>query len=252
MALHHNPRIVTDGLKVLIDVADQRCNSQTTAGALSSGHRLYNLADTSYVEYLYNDNSTEAYQEIEIHRGNPVLFHNAFDGVNRDTTWRANTTSARHNSYTFVCWYKFENSGQQSANIYGGGFDQRTNFYMSPSGTSESDGVLAYSDGGSVANFSSNPGGGNDGQWHMRAFTMTGPDVGIQTLKYYRDAELKSTQNSADTHDNPDGNGLLRWGSWSNGYGNMKGHLNGLMYYDKVLSQEQLEQIYLATKTRYQ
>lgn len=252
MSLHHNPRIVTSGLKILIDVADSSCNS-AAEGTVPNDHRLYNLADKSYIEYLYNDQNTESQQQFTNHKGSRVLYHEAWNGTNTYyTTWRADVTSARHDSYTFICWYKFDNVGQRSGNIYGGGFDQRTNFYMSPGGTSESDGVLAYSDGGSTANFSSNPGGGNDGQWHMRAFTMTGPDIGTQTLKYYRDAELKSTQNSADTHDNPDGNGLIRWGSWSNTYGNLTGHLNGFMYYDRVLNQNELQQVYNATKTRYQ
>lgn len=254
MALHQNPRIVVDNtLKVLIDVTDPNCNSKSTPGALSSGHRLYNLADTSYMEYMYNDRSTEAYQEVELHKGGQVLFHNALDsGTVRDTTWRSNNTPTRVGSYTVISWFKFDNTDQQSENIYGGGFDSRTSFYMSPGGTSESDGVLLYSNVGSTNAYSTNPGGGNDGKWHMRAYTVTGPDVGIQTAKYYRDATLISTVNSNPSHDSPGGTGVMRWGSWTGGYGNLKGHLNGFTYYERVLSEEEILQNYLATKTRYQ
>ena len=252
MALHHNPRIVTDGLRILIDVADPRCNSQQSTGALSSGHKLYNLADTSYISYLYNDNSTEAYQSIEKHKGGSVLYHNAYDGTSHDTTWRGDSLSARHNDYTFISWFKFDNTGQQSENIYGGGFSGQTSFYMSPGGTTESDGVLLYPDAGSTNLFSTNPGGGNDGEWHMRAYTMTGPDVGVQTVRYYRDGVEISTADSNSSHDNPDGSNYIRWGSWTNTYGNMRGHLNGFMYYDRVLTADEIMKVYAATKTRYQ
>lgn len=252
MALHHNPRIVTDGLKVLIDVADSSCNS-AAAGTVPNDHRLYNLADKSYIEYLYNDQNTESQQTFVDYRGNLMLYHEAWNGTNTYyTTWRGNIASARHDSYTFISWFKFDNVGQRSGNIYGGGFTGQTSFYMSPGGTSESDGVLLYSDAGSTNGYSTNPGGGNDNQWHMRAFTVTGPDVGVQTAKYYRDAQLISTVNSNSSHDNPDGNGEIRWGSWTNTYGNMTGNLNGFMYYGRVLPQSELQQIYDATKTRYQ
>jgi hypothetical protein len=252
MSLHHNPRIVTSGLKVLIDAADPNCNSQRSTGTLSSGHRLYNLADSTFMEYLYNDVGTEAYQELQQDKGGLVLYHNAYDGTVRDTTWRSNNTPTRVNNYTVISWFKFDNVSQQSENIYGGGFDSRTSFYMSPGGTSEADGVLLYSDAGSTNAFVTNPGGGNDGQWHMRAYTVTGPDVGVQTCNYYRDATLISTVQSNSSHDNPDGAQVMRWGSWTNTYGNLRGHLNGFMYYERVLPQDELTQIYLATKTRYQ
>jgi len=252
MALHHNPRIVTNGLLVLLDVADARCNSKQTTGALSSGHRLYNLADQSYLEYFYNDVGTEAHQSVYLQNGGPVLYHNAYDGTYHDTTWRGVTTSARHNDYTVISWFRFDNTSQQSENIYGGGFTGQTSFYMSPGGTSESDGVLLYSDTGGTNAFSTNPGGGNDDQWHMRAYTMTGPDIGVQTCKYYRDGVQISAANSNSSHDNPDGNNYMRWGSWTDAYGNLRGYLNGFMYYNRVLSASEILANYVATKARYQ
>jgi hypothetical protein len=254
MALHHNPRIVTSGLKILVDVSDPNCNTGLPIGQVPDNHRLYNLADKSYIEYLYNDQNTEPWQEFVQHKGGLVLRHTANDaGTTRYTTWRGNVASPRHNSYTFISWFKFDNVGQRSGNIYGGGFTGRTSFYMSPGGTSESDGVLLYSNVGSANGYSYNPGGGNDNQWHMRAFTVTGPDVGVQTLKYYRDGiQYGNTGYTNSSHDNPGGNGEIRWGSWTNSYGNLTGDLNGFMYYDRVLSQEEIQSIYKALKTRYQ
>ena len=253
MSFSTGPNIPRESLTALFDVSNPKCYLSASADTgLPDGTKLYNLVRGTSIDYLYNDQSTEAYQDIVAHNGSLVLRHNAFDGTNRDTTWRADANITRVNDYTFVCWYKFDNTGQQNENIYGGGFNGRTSFYMSPSVTSESHGVLNYSDAGGTNAFSTTADhGANDGNWHMRAFTTTGPDVGVTTTKFYVDGVLKQTGTSNSEHDNPDGDGLMRWGSWTGGYGNMEGDMNHFMYYEKVLTDAEILQIYNATKKRY-
>lgn len=254
MGIFRGPNIPKEDLKVHLDVASIRCYQEGVVDTgLSSGQKLYNLVKNDTIEYFYNDVGSEAYQDIVEHNGNLVLRHNAYDGTNRDTTWRANTGITRVNSYTFVSWFKFDNSGQQAENIYGGGFDGRTSFYMSPGGTSASHGVLNYSDAGSANAFSTTSDhGANDGNWHMRAYTTTGPDVGVQTTKFYVDGVLKQTGTSNSSHDNPDGTGTMRWGSWTSTYGNLEGDLNCFLYYERVLSDDEILQIYNGTRRRFQ
>ncbi len=197
MGFYTGPNIVRDGLVVLIDVASPRCyTAAVEETGLPSSTQLKNLVKNSPISYFHNDVASDDYQDIILHKGAFVLRHNAYaGGTNRDTTWRADVTINRVNSYTFVSWFKFDNTGQQSENIYGGGFDGRTSFYMSPSGTSASHGVLNYSDAGGTNAFSTiSDHGANDGNWHMRAYTTTGPDVGVQTTKFYVDRCFKTNR----------------------------------------------------------
>ena len=254
MGIFRGPNLPKGSLKVLLDVGSPRCYQAAVADTgLPSGTKLYNLVKNSSVSYFYNDVGTEAYQDVVEHNGTLVLRHNAYDGTNRDTTWRGYEITARTNSYTFISWFKFDNTGQQSENIYGGGFTGETSFYMSPGGTSASHGVLNYSDaGGTNSSSTVADHGANDGNWHLRAYTVTGPDVGVQTTKFYVDGVLKQTNTSNSSHDNPDGTQYLRWGSWTNTYGNLEGDLNHFIYYERVLSDDEILQVYNATKSRYQ
>jgi len=254
MAILRGPHLPKADLKVVIDVGSPRCYQAAVADTgLPSNTKLYNLVNDSPISYFYNDVGSEAYQDVVTHNGTLVLRHNAYDGTNRDTTWRAYEQITRVHHYTFISWFKFDNSGQQVENIYGGGFDGRTSFYMSPSGTSANHGVLNYSDAGGANSFSTiSDHGANDGNWHMRAYTTTGPDVGVQTTKFYVDGVLKQTGTSNSSHDNPDGNAYMRWGSWTNTYGNLEGDLNHFIYYERVLSDNEIMQVYNATKSRYQ
>lgn len=254
MAILRGPNLPKENLTVLLDAGNPKCYQAAVADTgLPSNTKLYNLVNDSPVSYFYNDQSTEAYQDVVAHNGTLVLRHNAFDGTNRDTTWRSDVNVTRVHHYTFISWFKFDNTGQQSENIYGGGFDGQTSFYMSPSGTSASHGVLNYSDAGSANAFSTTADhGANDGNWHMRAYTTTGPDVGVQTTKFYVDGVLKQTGTSNSSHDNPDGTRQMRWGSWTGGYGNMEGDLNHFIYYERVLTDAEILQVYNATRVRYQ
>lgn len=248
------PNIPQDNLKVVLDVANPRCyTSQTIVDGISSGTQLKNLVRGADVDYFYNYNSSEAYQYVREHNGSMVLFHDSFNSNTlRYPTWFSDVDAPRVNSYTFISWFNFDNTGQSTQNIYGGGFNGATSFYMSPGGSSESHGVLNYSDAGGTNAFSTiGNHGGNDGNWHMRAYTTTGPDVGTQTTKFYLDGVLKQTGNSNSSHDNPDGSGRMTWGSWTATYGNLSGYLNLYMYYERVLTDDEILQVYNATKSRF-
>ena len=256
MSSSTGPNIITDGLKVFLDVTNPRCyQANNIIDPIASSTRLYNLADQSFVEYFYNVNNTEAYQETVTPTDLPliVMQHNAFEGnTNRDTTWFSATSVPRVLDYSFVCWYKFDNVSQQSENIYGGGFEGRLSFYMSPSGTSANSYILIYSSPGSANSFQASMGNQiNDGNWHMRSYTMTGTSTGVQTVKTYVDGVFYGTSNSNSSHVADTSNRSMTWGSWTGGYGNMAGQLNNYMYYERVLTDEEMMQNYIATKGKY-
>jgi len=259
--MYVGPHIPQDNLKVYLDITNPDCyQANNIVDPIADDVKLYNLADRTYIDYFYNDYNTEAYQETVTPTVSPliVLQHNTREGgSNRDTTWvgvKPDGTSTIVNrvlSYTFICWFKFDNVNQQSENIYGGGFTGRLSFYMSSGGTSESSAVLVYSAAGGANSFTAGMSSTiNDGNWHMRAFTITGPTTGVTTCKTYVDGNYSAATSSNSSFVAPT-DGTMRWGSWTNGYGNMGGQLNGFMYYEKVLSDNEIKQVYNATKEKY-
>jgi hypothetical protein len=254
--MYVGPHIPQDELKVYLDVTNPNCyQANNIIDPIASSTKLYNLADRTFVDYFYNNIGTEAYQETVTPTALPliVMQHNAFEGsTNRDTNWASNVSVQRVLSYSFVSWYKFDNVNQQAENIYGGGFNGQISFYLSPSGTSASSYILVYSAAGSSNYFTATMGNQiNDGNWHMRSYTMTGPSTGVQTVKTYIDGEFYATTNSNSSYAAVTTTRQMNWGSWSGGYGNMAGQLNGYMYYEKVLSDNDMKQIYNATKEKY-
>ena len=122
---------------------------------------------------------------------------------------------------------------------------------MASGGTSESSAVLVYSAAGSSNGFTAGMSSTiNDGNWHMRAFTVTGPSTGVTTCKTYVDGNYSGVASSNSNYVAAT-DGTMRWGSWSSSYGNMGGQLNGFMYYEKVLSDNEIKQVYNATKEKY-
>lgn len=256
MGTYGSPHIPQKDLKVYLDVTNPDCyQANNITDPIASSTKLYNLADQSFVEYFYNNIGTEAYQETVTPTALPliVMQHNAFEGdTNRDTNWASNVNVQRVLSFSFVSWYKFDNVNQQTENIYGGGFSSQLSFYLSPSGTSANSYILVYSAAGGTNSFTATMGNQiNDGNWHMRSYTMTGPSTGVQTVKTYIDGEYYATANSNSNYAAVTATRQMTWGSWSGGYGNMAGQLNGYMYYERVLSDNDMKQIYRATKGKY-
>lgn len=254
--MYRGPHIPQDNLKVYLDITNIDCyQANNITDPIASSTRLYNLADQSFIEYFYNNIGTEAYQETITPSSLPliVMQHNAFEGnTNRDTNWASNVTVDRVLNFSFVSWYKFDNVNQQSENIYGGGFNGRLSFYLSPSGTSSNSYILLYSAAGGTNAFTAYMGNEvNDNKWHMRSYCVTAASqTGVTTCKTYVDGEYYDQASSNSSYANPT-TGQMTWGSWSGGYGNMAGQLNGYMYYERELSSAEHKQIYNATKNKY-
>ena len=256
------PNIPQEGLRVSLDITNQKCyQANNITDPIIDDTRLYNLADRTFIDYFYNNINTEAYQET-ITPSNPpfiVMQHNAFEGnTNRDTNWQGmgpggSTTIDRVLNFSFISWYKFDNVNQQVENIYGGGFNGRLSFYLSSGGTSANSAILFYSNAGGTNAFQASMGSSiNDGNWHMRSYSVTAALVtGTTYCSTYVDGEYYGIYNSNTKYENPT-TGVMTWGSWSGTYGNMSGQLNDYMYYERAISANEHKQIYNVTKNKYQ
>ena len=84
----------------------------------------------------------------------------------------------------------------------------------------------------------------------MFSSSDTGGD-GNQTTRFYVDGVLKQTGTSNASYDTPDGTDTMIWGSWSGTYGNFNGRTNCFMYYERVLSDSEMLNIYNGMKRRF-
>lgn len=251
--MYIGPNIPTNGLKAFFDVSNPKCvdASQT----IDSNTRLINLVSDSNIQMQSQDTTSATLGNMSFveDNGSYVYNQNAIAGTG-EPGWKGINNPTRVNDYSFVCWYKYNygSSYQRAENIYGGGFGSRTSFYLSPSGTSASHGILRYSDVGGTNSYGVQANyGGSDGEWHMFAATDTGPDVGVQTSKFYLDGVWKATAASNSSHDNNDGTDTMVWGSWSGTYGNFNGRTNCFMYYERVLTDDEIYNIYNGMKRRF-
>ena len=252
MGTFGGPNIIEDGLVAYFDVSNPKCVDATQT--IDSNTRLNNLIGGTMQMKPYDttngnmtfvlDNGSYAYNQDGLNGGEPG--------------WESTSNPTRVDDYTFICWFKYNygspgGSVQRAENIYGGGFNSQTSFYLSPGGYSPQHGVLRYSDAGSANSYSvtNSNNGGNDGNWHMFASTDTGGD-GNQTTKFYVDGVLKQTGTSNASHDTPDGSSQMVWGSWSRTYGNFTGRTNCYMYYERTLSDIEILNTYNALKSRFQ
>jgi hypothetical protein len=249
MAFNYSPKIPTNGLVAYFDVSNPKCIDASQA--ITTNTRLNNLVGGGSLQMrpydVTNDNMT-----FVIDKGNYVYNQN---GINSGyPCWYSTENVTRTDDFTFTCWFKYNygSSNQRSNNIYGGGFNGRTSFYLSPGGTSSSHGVLRYSDVGGTNGYSviSNW-GGNDGSWHQFTAVDSGGD-GAHNTKVYIDGVYKGQGTSNASYDTPDGTGQMTWGSWSNTYGNFNGRSNCYAYYNRALTADEVLDAYNATKSRFQ
>ena len=253
MGLAHSPRIPTDNLKVYLDISNSKCVDATQT--ISSSTRLKNLVDTSFefkssftdATTLSNmsfvlDGDTYVYDQVSVNDGEPG--------------WSSVTTINRVENYSNIAWFKYNYGSeyQRGDNIYGGGFSGQESFYLSPSGTNADHGILRYSNNNPYSSSNAytilGTHGGNDGNWHMFASTDTGGD-GNKTTKFYIDGVLKATQTSNASYITWTGAAYMTWGTWNTSYGNFGGRTNLYMYYEKVLSEDEIKTIFNATRGRF-
>lgn len=250
MGIAYSPKIPKD-LKFYFDINNPKCiadpgNTTIVAGGttqlncLVSDLKLNAYDNTNNNMTFVQDNGSWCYNQVSTNGGEPG--------------WYGTPNIQRVDNYTFISWYKYQPgaSYQRADNIYGGGFNGKTSFYLSPGGTNNSHGVLRYSDAGSTNAYSLTSGyGGNNGEWHMFAATDSGGD-GNHTTTFYIDGVLKGNVTSNASHNTPDNVEQVTWGSWSITYGNFGGKANCYMYYERALSSTEIMDIYLAMKGRFE
>lgn len=258
MAATYGNFVPQDGLTLYIDVNNPRCLENPT-NPVGSGTRLYNLAYTkdSTLDCPYltpSGNATGwANMSFPVENGKRVAFQDAYTaGAGNDPGWLGNMVdSTRVASYTFSSWFKYKRGAteQIAENIYGGGFNSQTSFYMCWGGTANDAGVLHYSPG-NVQNYSQGYTPGDDGpggithQWHHHVYTTSwGGSPGTWESSFYVDGELKSFLDDRDLY-TPWTSGQITWGSWSGGYGNYTGYMNLFMYYERTLSAAEIKVLY--------
>jgi hypothetical protein len=250
MGQFYGMEIPTQGLSAAFDVANPKCVDATST--ITSSTRLKNLVNRNH-ELGFQDTASATLSAMSFVVDNGSYVYDQVSTAGGEPGWKATSTIPRSNDETFIGWYKFQNgsSYQRGDNIYGGGFSGRTSFYISPSGTSSSHGLLRYSDAGGTDSFSvTGSHGANDGNWHMLCGRDYGPD-GAHTAEFWLDGVLTQSGTSNATHDTPDGNQTMTWGSWSGDYGNMGGRLNLFYYWNRTLTPEEILQFYNATKGRF-
>ena len=276
MAFRRGSQIVTNGLVTYFDVANPKCVDATQA--IDANTRLNNLAgDGMQMRPEDHENGSNTLMSFVLDNGNYVYDQDGvtdFDGTDEasrtaspNPAWKSTTGRARVDEYTFICWFKYTyGTGNQRVgeNIYGGGFQSRTSFFLSPGGSSANHGALRYPDnnGGDgenkfqtdkielVANH-----GANDNEWHMFATTDSGGDDVQLTTVYIDGVEVDSGTPATDgsgTHDTPNQtNATMIWGGWSATYGNFNGRSNCFMYYERALSASEILQNYNALKYKF-
>lgn len=269
MAFLFSPKIVTNGLVTYFDVANPKCVDATQA--IDANTRLNNLAGGDMqMRPEDHENGSNTLMSFVLDNGNYVYNQDGitdFDNTDEasrnaspNPAWKSTIGRARVDEYTFICWFKYAYgaSNQRSPeNIYGGGFQSKTSFFLSPGGTSANHGALRYPDDGASANQVSIVAdhGASDNEWHMFATTDSGGDDVQLTTVYIDGVEVDSgtpSDHGSGTHDTPDQtNATMIWGGWSSTYGNFNGRSNCFMYYERVLSASEILQNYNALKPKF-
>lgn len=241
--------IPTRNLKVLLDVNNPNCVDATQP--ITNTTMLNNLYGWTNVNFIANSSGVAGMSYVlDANTGN---YNYAQIGTGAlDSGWLSATAPMTTN-FTFHCWFKYApGATQRSENIYGGGWNGKTSFYLAPSGTSSSHGVLRYSDSGSSGSYSrtNSSWGGNDGNWHLFSSVDRGTDDNKWTY-FYIDGELKDAHERVTGHIVPDGLNQMTWGSWSITYGNFGGESNLYMYYDIDQTDAEVRRVFQATRSRF-
>jgi len=258
-ASHNSPKVVTDDLVLYIDVNNPKCVD--ASAALTSSTKLKNLAGGSYSDIqlgVYDSGAVPEMQFIK-HEQTGLWIYDQ-DGVSdtgENPGWLSDANYDRtddDNNYTFMCWYKypFGNSTQRAQNIYGGGFQSKTSFVLTWSGTSASRGVLRYPTSGTTGSYSntSTQFSSNE-QWVCFAATDRNVGGGTYETKFYFNGQPFGTSTAGATFVAPTGNNKFTWGSWSGGYGAATMKSNLFMYYNRTLTAEEILHNYESTRERF-
>ena len=152
--MYIGPNIPTNGLKAFFDVSNPKCvdASQT----IDSNTRLINLVSDSNIQMQPQETNSNTLGNMSFveDNGSYVYNQNAIEGSG-EPSWKGINNPTRVDSYSFVCWFKYNYglSYQRNENIYGGGFGSRTSFYLIQWYIT-AHGVLRYSDAGGTNSYS--------------------------------------------------------------------------------------------------
>tara|TARA_R100001015_G_C4615518_1_gene171519 strand:- start:550 stop:1359 length:810 start_codon:yes stop_codon:yes gene_type:complete len=258
---HNTATIVTEGLQFYYDVNNPKCNPDVRTGVIALSSKLYNLAqDGDYKDDYLSPFDTDAIPEMtfskEEQTGLWIYDQDGTTDTAEDPGWVSNESYNRNvDEFTFFCWYNFPYGGgsQRTDNIYGGGFQSKTSFYLSSGGTSSARGFLRYPNSGSSGSYSRTTTEFNDPQqWLCMATTDENVhEIGGATTKLYFNGLLNGSSTGSSSFAAPSGTNKAVWGSWSGDYGPFSGKSNCFMYYERKLSADEILQNYNATKGRF-
>lgn len=233
MALHHNPRIVTDGLVILYDPADP--NSYP-----GSGNTLYNLADSSTYP------SVALYGEVNYGSiSNGVVNMNGEGGSNQNGAYlngSGNLGTTVNNNFTSMGWML--RTGPTSAEIFDyRGASFRLAFYI---GNGNMVFVQRHSTGSPTNSTSVNLTNSLN-EWNHYALVHRGAN-----WDFYKDGELVGTTTFTmdETISGVDYSIGISWSDDDYPSNTMDGSISHVMHYTRALSAEEVKQNYNATKGR--
>ena len=256
---HNNTSIITDDLVLYIDVNNPKCVDASLD--ITSSTKLKNLAGGSYSDIqlgVYDSGAVPEMQFVKDEQTDLWIYDQ--DGVSdtgENPGWISDANYSRtddDNNYSFMCWYKypFGNSTQRVQNIYGGGFQSKTSFVLTWSGTSSSRGILRYPNTSTTGSYSGTTTQFSDTeQWICFAATDKNIDGGTYETKRYFNGVLDGTSTANASFVAPTGDNKFTWGSWSGGYGAATMKSNLFMYYNRTLTAEEIMHNYLATKAKF-
>jgi len=219
MAFSRGPSIVTDGLVLALDAA----NHKSYPG---SGITWYDLSGNGNNTTLYN---SPTYTNNNIHTFN---FDESNDYAKVDNTGILSTTA-----YTKIAAFRPESS---TANIISGGSgDGQHAFWMNATSTN-----LNSGHNGAWATVSYSPGNMLN-QWWIGAVTFNTSTGWV----LYLNGEQVDTSASTTTFTN--GN-TVRIGAYNDASNLFDGDIANVLIYNRVLSPEEVQQNYNATKSRFE
>ena len=236
MALHHNPRIVTDGLVFFIDPAD----SNSYPG---SGNTIYNLvsSDTYPSMALYGD--TTNYGSI----GNNVIeLGGAGNSTSSGTILRGvgSIGDTIENDFTTIGWQYRTNSRSGEIMSY-----RQTSFRLSFDIT---DGYMTFYQREQVSPYTTNSTNvsvtNSLNVWNHFALTRS-----ENSWSFYKNGELLQTNTFVPT-ETLSGGAFHIGGAWSDDdylSNCMNGFVGPTMHYTRALSASEIEQNYNAQKVRF-
>ena len=240
MGTSYNPRIVTDGLVFCVDAADKRS---------------YPGAGTTWTDLSKNRNNGTLVNSptFDSANGGSIAFDGANDRVDLSTTLVSST------AYTVSCWFSCNDVAFAGALF---GFGTNAN---------NSQNIYLYG----AAGFCSMPAGGGFGynNWNCDCWGFSGANAilrgtgfhhlvatfnnaNVLANKIWLDGEAKAMsnvgQNNANDSEPLSNNFRLGCNGWNLSTAFWNGNIASCAIYNRILSDTEVRQNYLATKGRFQ